>query len=103
MIPAGAQGYDSCGQKRNHRFLLNYGFAVEDNREIDVFCPNEVLLQLTPLRSDPLYREKCEFWLRGDDYDSSSPNTILGHHPTPAGVSTPTAASLQHSTPSAIV
>jgi len=107
MIPSGAQVYDSYGQKCNHRFLLNYGFAVEDNREIDGFCPNEVPLQLTPLRSDTLYRQKCEFWLRGDDYDSSSSNTILGHHPTPAGVSALTAAfaaaASQHSTPSAIV
>ena len=41
-IPAGAEVLDSYGQKCNHRFLLNYGFAVEDNRELDGFCPNEV-------------------------------------------------------------
>ncbi len=29
-IPRGAQVYDSYGQKCNHRFLLNYGFAVEE-------------------------------------------------------------------------
>ena len=34
--------YDSYGQKCNHRFLLNYGFAIEHNREADGFCPNEV-------------------------------------------------------------
>lgn len=45
-IGAGAQVYDSYGQKCNHRFLLNYGFSVENNVEPDGFCPNEV--------SDPL-------------------------------------------------
>lgn len=104
MIPAGAQVYDSYGQKCNHRFLLNYGFAVEDNREVDGFCPNEVPLELTPIRSDLLYRDKCEFWLRGDD-DTSS-NAFIGH-PNAAGVSALTAAfaaaASQHSTPSAIV
>jgi len=41
-IGAGCQVYDSYGQKCNHRFLLNYGFAIENNREADGFCPNEV-------------------------------------------------------------
>jgi hypothetical protein len=41
-IAIGAQVYDSYGQKCNHRFLLNYGFAIENNREADGFCPNEV-------------------------------------------------------------
>jgi hypothetical protein len=41
-IYTGAQVYDSYGQKCNHRFLLNYGFSVENNVEPDGFCPNEV-------------------------------------------------------------
>ena len=41
-ISAGAQVYDSYGRKCNHRFLLNYGFSVENNVESDGFCPNEV-------------------------------------------------------------
>lgn len=45
-IGAGEQVYDSYGQKCNHRFLLNYGFCVEKNVEIDGFCPNEVSLEL---------------------------------------------------------
>jgi hypothetical protein len=45
-IGAGQQVYDSYGQKCNHRFLLNYGFCVESNVEIDGFCPNEVSLEL---------------------------------------------------------
>ncbi|KAL7575687.1 hypothetical protein ACA910_011504 [Epithemia clementina (nom. ined.)] len=65
-IPAGAQVYDSYGQKCNHRFLLNYGFAVEDNRELDGFCPNEVPLELSVDPNDPNYAEKMEFWTRGE-------------------------------------
>ena len=45
-IQCGAQVYDSYGQKCNHRFLLNYGFCVERNVEIDGFCPNEVPLEI---------------------------------------------------------
>ena len=45
-IGRGAQVYDSYGQKCNHRFLLNYGFCVEKNVEVDGFCPNEVPLEL---------------------------------------------------------
>lgn len=65
-IPAGAQVYDSYGQKCNHRFLLNYGFAVEDNREMDGFCPNEVPLDLYVDPMDENYVPKLEFWLRGE-------------------------------------
>jgi histone-lysine N-methyltransferase SETD3 len=43
-IGPGAQVYDSYGRKCNHRFLLNYGFSVENNIEADGFCPNEVRL-----------------------------------------------------------
>ncbi len=46
-IRAGAQVYDSYGRKCNHRFLLNYGFSVENNIEIDGFCPNEVSAHFT--------------------------------------------------------
>jgi len=65
-IPAGAQVYDSYGQKCNHRFLLNYGFAVEDNRELDGFCPNEVPLELEISPADPVYAKKLDFWSRGE-------------------------------------
>jgi len=75
-IPAGAQVYDSYGQKCNHRFLLNYGFAVEDNREIDGFCPNEVPIDLSVDPSDPLYAKKVEFWTRGET-DSSALSAAL--------------------------
>ena len=41
-ILPGSQVYDSYGQKCNHRFLLNYGFSIENNMEPDGYCPNEV-------------------------------------------------------------
>ena len=65
-IPSGSQVYDSYGQKCNHRFLLNYGFAIEDNREVDGFCPNEVPLELAVRADDPNYSAKLEFWTRGE-------------------------------------
>jgi histone-lysine N-methyltransferase SETD3 len=54
----GVQVYDSYGQKCNHRFLLNYGFSVENNVEPDGFCPNEVPILLEFNSSDPLYEQK---------------------------------------------
>lgn len=58
--------FDSYGQKCNHRFLLNYGFAVEDNRELDGFCPNEVPIELSLSPDDELYNDRYEFWIRSD-------------------------------------
>ena len=54
----GVQVYDSYGQKCNHRFLLNYGFSVENNVEPDGFCPNEVPILLEFNRNDQLYEQK---------------------------------------------
>lgn len=80
-IPGGAQVYDSYGQKCNHRFLLNYGFAVEDNREIDGFCPDEVPLELYVAPDDPLFSQKLDFWTRGEVGSSSSSHHSL-HMPS---------------------
>lgn len=63
-IKQGSQIYDSYGQKCNHRFLLNYGFAIEDNLEPDGFCPNEVSLPLSLRRDDPLVARKQLLWIR---------------------------------------
>lgn len=63
-IAPGAQVFDSYGQKCNHRFLLNYGFAVENNREADGFCPNEVPLDFALRETDPLYSRKLPCWSR---------------------------------------
>lgn len=57
-IAAGAEVFDSYGQKCNHRFLLNYGYSVENNIESDGFCPNEVPLLLQVRSDDPLYDDK---------------------------------------------
>lgn len=83
-IGRGAQVYDSYGQKCNHRFLLNYGFCVETNVEVDGFCPNEVPLELgldlaeCPSSSSggnrggdsndrrECWEKKMAFWSRGD-------------------------------------
>lgn len=69
--------YDSYGQKCNHRFLLNYGFAVEDNREVDGFCPNEVPVELGIMPDDPLFDAKYDFWTRGENTSSSIGNTMM--------------------------
>jgi hypothetical protein len=81
-IPTGSQVYDSYGQKCNHRFLLNYGFAVEDNRELDGFCPNEVPLELSVDPLDELFAEKLDFWVRGDNHQANETNP--GNYPSSA-------------------
>lgn len=63
-IPQGGQVYDSYGQKCNHRFLLNYGFAIEENSEQDGFCPNEVALLIHLALDDPLAPRKKLLWIR---------------------------------------
>ena len=57
-LSGGAEVFDSYGQKCNHRFLLNYGFSVENNVESDGYCPNEVPLLMQLKTDDPLYDEK---------------------------------------------
>jgi histone-lysine N-methyltransferase SETD3 len=63
-IASTAQVYDSYGRKCNHRFLLNYGFSIENNVEADGYCPNEVPFFVELKQSDPLYESKCSFWRR---------------------------------------
>lgn len=53
---SGDQVYDSYGRKCNHRFLLNYGFSVENNVEADGFCPNEVYFNH---HFDILFQKRC--------------------------------------------
>ena len=92
-IARGSQVYDSYGQKCNHRFLLNYGFCVEKNVEVDGFCPNEVpvevnmnLCGVVKRNSEggeisnegddedrELYDRKLAFWIRGDNASSATP------------------------------
>ena len=80
-IRSGCEVLDSYGQKCNHRFLLNYGFAVEDNREMDGFCPNEVPIELSIFPNDPIFDEKIDFWIRsGTSTHSSSSNNNSNYH-----------------------
>ncbi|OQR96615.1 hypothetical protein THRCLA_07231 [Thraustotheca clavata] len=62
-IATGSQVYDSYGKKCNHRFLLNYGFAVQDNTEEDGRNPNEVMLplQLFENESSDLFAKKTRY------------------------------------------
>lgn len=81
-IVAGSQVYDSYGQKCNHRFLLNYGFAIEDNSEPDGFCPNEVPIALSLREDDPLHDLRYEFWMRGEQERSSFTGGLCRSDPT---------------------
>lgn len=76
-IPAGAEVFDSYGQKCNHRFLLNYGFAVENNSEADGFCPNEVNYSISILPDDPLFEAKFDFWTRGENISCVVGNAVM--------------------------
>jgi histone-lysine N-methyltransferase SETD3 len=58
-IGCGIQVYDSYGQKCNHRFLLNYGFSVENNVEADGYCPNEVPFVVGLSSDDACFEEKA--------------------------------------------
>ncbi len=59
-IGAGDSVYDSYGKKCQHRFLLNYGFSIEDNREPDGKNPNQIHMtfDLLPESEDPAYAIK---------------------------------------------
>lgn len=59
-IACGAQVMDSYGKKCNSKFLLHYGFAVENNREADGKCPNELCLDLSLSVLDSLNSRKKE-------------------------------------------
>lgn len=39
---------------------------MEDNRELDGFCPNEVPIELSLSADDPLFPQKLDFWMRGE-------------------------------------
>jgi histone-lysine N-methyltransferase SETD3 len=61
-IGAGAQVYDSYGKKCNHRFLLNYGFSLENNVEEDGSCPNEVAMMFELDQEEHLFPLKLALW-----------------------------------------
>ena len=43
-LSSGQQIMDSYGKKCNSKFLMHYGFAIENNREEDGKCQNEMPL-----------------------------------------------------------
>lgn len=59
-LKAGQQIYDSYGKKCNSRFLLNYGFAVENNRDPEGQCHNEVrqLFVMRPAEEDRYFSQR---------------------------------------------
>lgn len=59
-ISMGSQVMDSYGKKCNSKFLLHYGFAVENNREADGKCPNELCVDLSLPVLDSLNSRKKE-------------------------------------------
>lgn len=60
-IPKGAQVFDSYGKKCNSKFLLHYGFTIENNREADGRCMNELSLAFNINKDDDLARAKQSF------------------------------------------
>ena len=70
-LAAGQAVHDSYGRKCNARFLLNYGFAVEDNYDHDSFkCFNECALHVQLDPADPAIRVKKNlFGRRAGDLD----------------------------------
>jgi hypothetical protein len=59
---------------------------VEDNHEIDGFCPNEVPIELGVFPDDPLFEAKHEFWTRGDANSHGSGVSALAAAVAAAGV-----------------
>merc|ERR1711991_1255757 len=59
-LQKGQQIMDSYGKKCNSKFLMHYGFAVENNRESDGRCMNEVLVgvELLPAAVDDYFFEQ---------------------------------------------
>ena len=79
-IERGAEVHDSYGAKCNHRFLLNYGFSLEDNTAPDGTCPNEAATVVVPSSDYPMYEEKKKLWLcESDDEGEDKPLGIRVH------------------------
>jgi len=72
-IPRGAEIFDSYGRKCNHRFFVNYGFALDINHD------NEALIQVELPKSDPHYQTKLDF-LGGHPYQAKREFQIPGFY-----------------------
>lgn len=49
---------------------------MEDNKELDGFCPNEVSMNFSVSQNDPLYDAKMDFWTRAPSGYPSSENSL---------------------------
>ena len=70
-VKKGDEVFDSYGIKCNSRFLLNYGFTVENNED------NEFKIILTLNESSPYFKEKMEY-LGGKNYTKKF-SLVLNH------------------------
>jgi hypothetical protein len=60
----------SYGRKSNQQYMLNYGFAIENNFDPDGESPNEVTLELELNKADALFAHKLRFWCAAyDEFD----------------------------------
>eukprot|EP00616_Rhizochromulina_sp_CCMP1243_P010227 CAMPEP_0118996678 /NCGR_PEP_ID=MMETSP1173-20130426/60508_1 /TAXON_ID=1034831 /ORGANISM="Rhizochromulina marina cf, Strain CCMP1243" /LENGTH=68 /DNA_ID=CAMNT_0006948085 /DNA_START=25 /DNA_END=228 /DNA_ORIENTATION=- len=57
------QVHDSYGAKCNSRFLLNYGFAMEDNTAPNGSNPNTVPIVAMLLPEHEAFEEKRDIWI----------------------------------------
>lgn len=81
QLRKGEQVYDSYGRKCNSRFLINYGFVAEYNRDDDTgMCHNEVrlLFRLLPPSADPYWAQKRDLL---DRADASRPIRVSSNYP----------------------
>ena len=75
-ISAGSAVYDSYGKKCQHRFLLNYGFSVEDIVEAEQGRnPNQIHIEVSLDREDPLWGAK-QMLLERTSGDSDTDRTF---------------------------
>jgi histone-lysine N-methyltransferase SETD3 len=75
-IGVGDSVYDSYGKKCQHRFLLNYGFAIENNREPDGRNPNQLHMSFDLLPDDEALNLK--YMLLEQCYNNSRDQTRRG-------------------------
>ena len=60
-IKSRAQLMDSYGRKSNRKYLLHYGFVMDDNTEPDGTCDDDVLIEIPDVNSKKIYVNKDNF------------------------------------------
>ena len=56
-----AQLMDSYGRKSNRKYLLHYGFVMDDNTEPDGTCDDDILIEIPDVNSKKIYVNKDNF------------------------------------------